>query len=70
MLFQWVTGQEDKIDASVIGEFERKRLLLPNLEKKSLHKVLITTEGASDALIARHYFDRVIVLDDLFAAEV
>jgi AAA+ ATPase superfamily predicted ATPase len=61
---------EDKIDTSVIGEFERKRMLLPNLEKKSLHKVLITTEGASDALIARHYFDRVIVLDDLFAAEV
>lgn len=54
----------------MIGEFERKRMLLPNLEKKSLHKVLITTEGASDALIARHYFDRVIVLDDLFVAEV
>ncbi len=59
-----------KIGTTVIEEFERKLELFPNPKKKTLQKVLITTEGANDALITRHYFDRVITLDDLFAADV
>lgn len=54
------------IGTAVIEEFERKIALFPNKKKKTLQKVLITTEGISDALQSRHYFDRVITLDDLF----
>jgi len=54
----------------VIEEFERKLELFPPPKKKTVQKVLITTEGASDSLMTRHYFDRVISLDDLFAADV
>jgi len=59
-----------KIGVSVIEEFERKLELFPPPKKKTVQKVLITTEGASDSLMTRHYFDRVISLDDLFAADV
>ena len=48
---------------------ERKLELFPNPKRKTLQKVLITTEGATDSLITRHYFDSVITLDDLFAAD-
>lgn len=58
-----------KIGIGVIEEFERKLELFPNPKKKTLHKVLITTEGANESLVKRHYFDRVIILDDLFAAD-
>lgn len=57
-----------KIGTSVIEEFERKLELFPNAKKKTIQKVLVTTEGAAESLITRHYFDRVITLDDLFAA--
>ena len=43
--------------------------LFPNQKRKTIQKVLVTTEGASDTLIARHYFDQVITLDDLFKAD-
>lgn len=58
-----------KIGTGVIEDFERKLELFPNPQKKTLQKVLVTTEGASDALITRHYFDCVITLDELFAAD-
>ena len=57
-----------KIGVGVIEEFERKLELFPNQKKKTLQKVLITTEGANDSLITRHYFDHLITLDDLFAS--
>lgn len=60
---------QTKIGIGVIEEFERKLELFPNQKKKTLQKVLITTEGANDSLITRHYFDRVITLDDLFTAD-
>jgi hypothetical protein len=60
---------QTKIGIGVIEEFERKLELFPNQKKKTVQKVLITTEGANDALITRHYFDRVITLDDLFTAD-
>lgn len=58
-----------KIGIGIIEEFERKVELFPNPKKQTLQKVLITTEGANDPLITRHYFDHVITLDDLFAAD-
>lgn len=58
-----------KIGVSVIEEFERKLELFPNPKKKTVQKVLITTEGASESLARRHYFDQVITLEDLFAIE-
>ena len=57
-----------KKGVGVIEEFERKLELFPNQKKKTLQKVLITTEGANDSLITRHYFDHLITLDDLFAS--
>ncbi len=59
-----------KIGTGVIEEFERKLELFPNPKKKTVQKILVTTEGANDSLITRHYFDRIITLDDLFAADV
>lgn len=58
-----------KIGVGVIEEFERKLELFPNRKKKTIQKVLIATEGASDSLIARHYFDHIITLEDLFAVD-
>jgi hypothetical protein len=60
---------QSKIGTSVIEEFERKLELFPNQKRKSIQKVLVTTEGASDSLLSRHYFDRIINLDDLFEAD-
>ena len=60
---------QGKIGVGVIEEFERKIELFPNQKRKTIQKVLVTTEGASDTLIARHYFDQVITLDDLFKAD-
>lgn len=59
-----------KIGTDVIEDFERKLNLFPNRNKKTIQKVLVTVEGASEFLIARHYFDHVISLDDLFTADI
>ena len=58
-----------KIGTGIIEEFERKLELFPNQQRKTLQKVLVTTEGANDSLLTRHYFDYVITLDDLFTAD-
>lgn len=58
-----------KIGIGIIEEFERKLGLFPNKGKKTIQKVLITTEGAGDSLESRHYFDYVITLRDLFSAD-
>ncbi|MEI8300113.1 MAG: ATP-binding protein [Chlamydiota bacterium] len=60
---------QGKIGPSIIEEFERKLELFPNLKRKTIQKVLVTTEGASDSLLTRHYFDQIITLDSLFAAD-
>lgn len=57
---------QTKIGVGVIEEFERKLELFDHKKNKTFQKVLVTTEGASEALVARHYFDQVITLDDLF----
>jgi hypothetical protein len=50
----------------VIEEVEKKLSLLPNVKGKTIEKVLISASGATDALLARAYFDRIITLDDIF----
>lgn len=57
---------QKKVDVGVIEEFERKIELLPNAGKRTIHKVLIAANGATDNLINRHYFDRIITLNDFF----
>lgn len=59
---------QSKVGTEVIEEFEKKLRQLPNLKKKSIEKVLISASGATDALLARGYFDRFITLEDLFKA--
>jgi AAA+ ATPase superfamily predicted ATPase len=60
---------QTKIGVGVIEEFERKLEIFQNSKKKTIQKVLISAEGASDSLITRHYFDRVITLEGLFEAD-
>ena len=55
-----------KTGVEVIEEFEKKLNLMSHRENKTIEKVLITASGASDALIAHAYFDRIITLDDFF----
>ena len=57
---------QGKTGVEVIEEFEKKLRLIPDLGKKTIEKVLITASGATDGLIARAYFDRIITLDDIF----
>ena len=39
---------------------EKKLSLFPNKGNKTIHKVLICSEGAEEALIKRAYFDDII----------
>jgi Archaeal ATPase./Archaea bacterial proteins of unknown function. len=56
---------QSKIGTEVIEEFEKK---ISQLETKNqtIEKVLISASGATDALIGRAYFDRIITLEDIF----
>lgn len=53
------------VGSAVIAEFEKKLALFPNKGGKTLHKVLICTEGADNALLKRGYFDEVITSKQL-----
>jgi hypothetical protein len=55
-----------KTGTDVIEEFEKKLSHLSDLENKTIEKVLISASGATDALLARAYFDRIITLEDIF----
>lgn len=59
---------QSKIGTEVIEEFEKKLGQIPDLNKKTIEKVLISASGATDALLARGYFDRIITLEDIFNA--
>lgn len=51
----------------VAEEMDRKMMYFPPAEKgETIHRVLVAPQGASQALINRPYFDRIITLDDLF----
>jgi AAA+ ATPase superfamily predicted ATPase len=56
---------QGKVGTSVIAEFEKKLLLFPNKGNKTIHKVLICSEGAEEALIKRAYFDDIITCAQL-----
>lgn len=57
---------QDKTGVEVIEEFEKKLRLMPRTAKQTIEKVLISASGATDALLGRAYFDRIIVLEDFF----
>ncbi len=56
---------QGKVGTSVISEFEKKLALFPNKTNKTIHKVLICSEGADDALLRRSYFDEIITCAQL-----
>ncbi len=56
---------QGKVGTSVIAEFEKKLSLFPNKGNKTIHKVLICSEGADRALLERNYFDDIITCDQL-----
>ena len=60
---------DSPVGTDVIAEFEHKIKLYP-LRKKSLQKVLVSARGIDRALLSRGYFDKVIVLEDLFDARI
>lgn len=55
-----------KTGVEVIEEFEKKLRLIPNTHNKTIEKVLISANGANDALLSEGYFDRIITLDEIF----
>lgn len=55
-----------KVGTKIIEEFEKKLELFPRKKNYTLHKVLITSEGADKSLCARAYFDKVITFDEIF----
>jgi len=57
---------QSKINTSVIDEIEGKISRLPNPNNYTIQKILISPYGPSDSLLARGYFDRIIMLSDLF----
>lgn len=63
---KYLTG---KVSKKVIREFEEKLQSFPNPKKKTIQKVLITTEGEDPSLEREHYFDRVILLEDIMRIE-
>lgn len=57
---------QGKVGVEVIDAFEKKLSLMPDRENKTIEKVLISANGASDSLLSRVYFDRIITLEDIF----
>ncbi len=55
-----------RVGTSVIDECEKKLSRFPRKSNKTIHKVLICTEGADEALAGYPYFDAVITFDQLF----
>lgn len=56
------------VSTKVVGEFERKMALFPNSKNKTIHKVLIASDGVEKAVIEGGYFDQVVTLDEIFGA--
>lgn len=56
---------QSKVSTSVIKEFEQKLSLFDPKKSKTIHKVLICSEGADNALINSAYFDDIITFADL-----
>jgi len=60
-----IFSQQGNVGTNVIQEFETKLTLFPNKSNKSIHKVLICSEGADGALINNGYFDEIIKIEQL-----
>lgn len=54
------------VGTEVIDEFEKKLKAMPQRKSKTIEKVLISAEGATESLLNRAYFDYIITLEDLF----
>ena len=59
---------QSRVTSKIIEEFEKKLALFPKPINKTIHKVLITTEGVDNSLIDYGYFDRIITLKNIFDA--
>ncbi len=59
---------QSKTGVEIIDEFEKKLRLMSLRGDKTIEKVLISASGATEGLLARAYFDRVITLEDIFQA--
>jgi AAA+ ATPase superfamily predicted ATPase len=59
----------DQVSTKVIQEVEKKLEFFPpsTSEKKTIQKVLISTYGAQEQVMAKGYFDYYLTLKDLFA---
>jgi len=65
-----VKYSQTPLSSKVIDEFEKKLRLLPNTDKKTIQKVLITNRGVDAGLQRRAYFDTFIQLDDFFTPHI
>ncbi len=59
----------DPVDIEVIPTIEKKIRNL-SLDKRRIHRVLISAVGATEALLKRNYFDRVLSLKDLVNSKI
>ncbi|MBX9585819.1 MAG: ATP-binding protein [Gammaproteobacteria bacterium] len=57
---------QSAVGIDVIDDFEKKIKLLDNPKSKTIEKVLISLSGATESLKNRHYFDRIITLENIF----
>ncbi len=57
---------QSKVGTNVIDEFDEKLALFANAKNKTIVKVLITVNGASNSLLARNYFDHILELKDFY----
>lgn len=50
----------------VIRDMEKKLDLFPNTKNRTLHKILISPEGADSSVIKAGYFDKIMTLNEIF----
>ncbi len=65
-----VKYSQTPISSKVIDEFEKKLQALPNVNKKTIQKVLITNRGIDAGLQRRAYFDVLLQVEDFFAPHI
>jgi hypothetical protein len=54
------------VGMGVIREFEERLEKTPIETRKSIQRVLISVNGATEQLVEKSYFDRIITLEDIF----
>lgn len=57
--------QDKKAGLPVIKEFKDKMAHFPNFKNKTIHKVLVASEGVLPQVVQASYFDRIITLKDI-----